>query len=365
MKRTVIAVIMAAVVMIAAVIPVGAEEASFQLNLALQYGQGRFTDLFSTGVTIAGSDQLYIVLYGDIQPNMTYNISVICNASDLEAADKLDKTPYTQGDSYITKNAIVSSYNTLPDGLLQIPSSNIESSSYALYATARYVNFFITINTNDLAFESGNNYVYCGFNSGYTSSSITISSFVLHAVKDETQSVFNEINNNITNITSAIENITENQTNIDNSIQEIVTNTQQIENITTTISNQVSNVITEMKSTNSKLDQTNTILNQIQYYGSDYDVPQGGADLTASQEKLSGAEKAVSDKSTALKDSVSSQWSGNKTTAMNFISTITPATAAVTTVLADITAVMPAELQAALVAIPMILFIGWLIGRLD
>lgn len=338
MKRTVIAVIMAAVVMIAAVIPVGAEEVSVNSCTAWYIPSSNPSGSFIS----PGSSTFSSIYYGwllnmPIEQNYDYVITIEWG-TDFNNS----QVPLTELYKFTIVNSTVSidkitdavfnntnssgvNYVDLVDSTFTRTSGSVIKSVALSFSTAENMIDNIT---------SGQKKVFPVYKTDTSYSNQAPYSINVYATKSE----------NVSQDTAVLEKL-----------DQIINNQNEWELIFTT-------EITEINNHVSNIDQNIT---NIYTYGNTYEVPKGGADLASSQEKLSGAEKAVSDKSTALKDSVSSQWSGNKTTAMNFISTITPATAAVTTVLADITAVMPAELQAALVAIPMILFIGWLIGRLD
>ena len=372
MNKKIIAVIMAALVMVAAMIPISATD---EVNFTLQFAKtttnpGGIATGTGTGLTYSTGDIVYLRLYGEIQKNKTYSISILTTCNDIDKTDLLLQNPFYGTTAILTKEPF-SSPGLPPVESIIIPNYNF--SSYSISSIGEhYVLFYVTFNTNEIAFDEGNNYIYLGFKSDSTALSVTLLSNTVHAVSDDTQEIFESINNSITNINSSVQEVINNQENNSTNIEQIVSNTSTIITVTETISSQVSNVISNIQSTNQKLDsvnsnitQTNDYLYQIQYYGSDYDTPQGGKDLDTAQKKLSESEKALSDKSTTLKEKVESQWSDNKTITNNFVSTITPATAAITNVITDITAVMPDELQALLVAIPMLLFIGWLIGRID
>lgn len=107
---------------------------------------------------------------------------------------------------------------------------------------------------------------------------------------------------------------------------------------------------------------TNTIINT----GSDYIqfIPsQAASDLDSSVSSINSAESALSGASSSLMDSVSSEWTANKNTAKTFLTTITPTANEIKNVYTTLTAAMPDEVLALFAIIPLILFIGYLIGR--
>lgn len=79
---------------------------------------------------------------------------------------------------------------------------------------------------------------------------------------------------------------------------------------------------------------------------------------------MSTAEAAVRDKSSDLVSSVDSEWTGYQTDAKALATTLKPAATQINNLYATITAELPDEVKALFIAIPILLFIGWLIGRL-
>lgn len=387
MRRTIIAVIMAAVVMIAAVVPVG----------AVQYTQTVLESYLSYYPSPSGWYDVQTILYDTFPTNgmyqladgagfgpcflvdewaenavylitcdITYTFSNTSSANENLSSEKLtgrnlalfnESKPETTTQSGLTgSNSQGVDYSNLANFSFSPLSSTSTSGTY----TCTQV---ISFSTESGQIDNIDNKLWATFWTCFDQEGkFSYDSMTLSVVYDVEPSVYDLI---LEKLDEILANMNESNTTTNNFYQTIESAvTEIINNQNTQITNQ-STIINQQQQTNTKLDTVNNYLQTIYTYGSEYAVPEGAADLAASQEKLSGAEKAVSDKSTSLTNSVASTWSGNKTTAMNFISTITPATAAITTILADITAVMPAELQAALVAIPMIIFIGWLIGRLD
>lgn len=108
---------------------------------------------------------------------------------------------------------------------------------------------------------------------------------------------------------------------------------------------------------------TNTIIN----VGSDYIqfIPtQAASDLESSVSSITSAEGVLKDKSSSLSDSVSDQMSDNVTKAKALVTTLEPAAAQITNVYNSFLTVLPDEIKAMFIAIPLLLFIGWLIGRI-
>lgn len=107
---------------------------------------------------------------------------------------------------------------------------------------------------------------------------------------------------------------------------------------------------------------TNTIIN----IGSDYIqfIPtQSASDLDSSVSSIKAAESALTGKSSSLMDSVSDQWTANKTTAKTFLTTIQPTALEIKNVYTTLTAALPDEVKALFAIIPLLLFIGLILGR--
>lgn len=102
-----------------------------------------------------------------------------------------------------------------------------------------------------------------------------------------------------------------------------------------------------------------TIIN----YGSGNSLPSGGSDLGLAQTDLSSAEDALSNKSDSLASSVSNQWTTYKSTTQTFVTDIKPSATAVSTIYTNFVDSLPDEIKALLISIPILIFLGWLIGR--
>ena len=98
-------------------------------------------------------------------------------------------------------------------------------------------------------------------------------------------------------------------------------------------------------------------------YGQDNEVPSGGSELKDNSDAMSSAEGAVRDKSSDLRSSVESEWTESKASAKQFVQTMKPAAAAFNTVYLTVTNQLPDEVKALFIALPILFFIGWLIGR--
>lgn len=339
----------AAVVSAAAAVPVGAVEIypTYNPNYIYQLGQDgmifvsedlmRFQNIASASITCyALSSSPYIVLcpLGYNENNVIqYQMYYIDNNSKT---DYIQYGSYSDGYRYNIRYDY-SSYNSLlisqvgnPLNVLEYSSNiNIEGDTLSNYIG----NVFIGgTNTNDYVINNNNNYNFV-YNQGLSNlltslqSNDTLTSLktaILEAINSSTETIVNSFESSITTVIVNQNTIIEGQETIIEHIVEIITYGSNYEQI----------------------DQT-TINN-----------------FGTAESQLSSAEGAVRNKSGSLKESVSSQWSEIKTAATSFPTTIAPAAAAITTIITDITAVMPSELQAALLVIPLIIFIGWLIGKL-
>lgn len=107
---------------------------------------------------------------------------------------------------------------------------------------------------------------------------------------------------------------------------------------------------------------TNTIIN----VGSDYIqfIPsQAASDLESSVSSIKSSESALTGKSTSLMESVSDQWSENKSGAKSFLTTIKPSAVEFKNIYTTLTAQIPADVRALMYVIPILLFIGLILGR--
>ena len=97
-------------------------------------------------------------------------------------------------------------------------------------------------------------------------------------------------------------------------------------------------------------------------YGQDNPLPDV-KDIKDQGAAMSSAEAAVRDKSSDLVASVESDWSAMQSTAKAGVTSLQPAAATVNSAFGLVMDELPDEVKILFVAIPILLFIGWLIGR--
>lgn len=200
----------------------------------------------------------------------------------------------------------------------------------------------ITIDTNSVDFN-GNGYLYIKLGSNPDIS--TVDNSIVNIVNDANyQSSSDEIKSSII-ISDKLEEVNDNiNESINNATDEIVSS---IENIDTDTIIQILNQIYTYGNTYNQIDQT--IING----------------LGSAEDQLSNAEDAIQNKSQSLVNKVSSQWTANKGVASSFLTTISPATTAIGTVTDNFFDAIPGEIKNAVITIMLIVFIGWLIGRVE
>lgn len=103
-------------------------------------------------------------------------------------------------------------------------------------------------------------------------------------------------------------------------------------------------------------------LDQLVNYGDGNDLPDG-SEMKSQGSAMSSAEGAVRDKSSDLVSSVAEDWTQYQTVAKNAAVSLKPAAATVNNIYALILDAVPEEVIALFIAIALLLFIGWLIGR--
>lgn len=103
-------------------------------------------------------------------------------------------------------------------------------------------------------------------------------------------------------------------------------------------------------------------LDHIVNYGDGNDLPDG-SEINSQGSAMSSAEGAVRDKSSDLVSSVAEDWTQYQTVAKNAAVSLKPAAATVNNIYALILDAVPDEVIALFIAIALLLFIGWLIGR--
>lgn len=225
------------------------------------------------------------------------------------------------------------------------PSSgqNIINYSISNYYKSGNTNniLLITIDTNSVDFN-GNGYLYLKL--GTNPDTATVSNSIVNIVNYANyQSSSDEIKSSII-ISDKLDNVNNNiNESINNATDEIVSS---IENIDT--------------------DSIIQILNQIYSYGNNYNQIDQTIinNLGSAEDQLSSAEGALENKSQSLKDSVASQWSNIQSTSKTFITNLAPTAAAVGSVTTQFMDAAPEEVKGLFVTIPLIIFIGWLIGRI-
>lgn len=104
-------------------------------------------------------------------------------------------------------------------------------------------------------------------------------------------------------------------------------------------------------------------LDQIVNAGSGYPVPDNST-LDSSVNSLNSAEGVVKDKSSSLINSVSSEMSDNLSQAKALSTTLKPAAVQINNIYNSFLSVLPAEVKAVFIAVPLLLFVGWLVGRI-
>lgn len=104
-------------------------------------------------------------------------------------------------------------------------------------------------------------------------------------------------------------------------------------------------------------------LDQIVNAGSGYPVPDGST-LDSSVNSLNSAEDAVKDKSSSLINSVSSEMQDNLSQAKALSTTLKPAAVQINNIYNSFLSILPAEVKAVFIAVPLLLFVGWLVGRI-
>lgn len=100
-------------------------------------------------------------------------------------------------------------------------------------------------------------------------------------------------------------------------------------------------------------------------YGYYNQKPEGQDEFVIAEEQLSHAEQEVINKSEQLKESISTEWSKQKNDTKNFINNIMPSTQVFLTIYNDFVSILPDNVKILLTVLPLLIFIGWLIGRIN
>lgn len=105
---------------------------------------------------------------------------------------------------------------------------------------------------------------------------------------------------------------------------------------------------------------------QIISAGSGYPVPdEAASSLDSSVQSMHQAESSIFEKSDQLISSVSDTWTSNKNSVKEFTETLKPAALQMNNLFLVIHNALPNEVKILFIVIPMLLFIGWLLGRVD
>lgn len=219
------------------------------------------------------------------------------------------------------------------------------------------ITYIVTFNTSgdELAYTYNKLYfAWVTKLTGTSSYDYSFSSISCYATYDPEGANLNDIQSSITNI---INQSTTNTTNIINKLDEVIQNQNNSNN---NIQESLDNIITNQETNNEYWQQ---IIN----YGSNYSqidqtIING---LGSAEDQLSNAEDAIQNKSQSLVNKVASQWTVNKGVASSYLTTISPATSAIGTVTDNFFEAIPEEIKNAVITIMLIVFIGWLIGRVE
>lgn len=107
------------------------------------------------------------------------------------------------------------------------------------------------------------------------------------------------------------------------------------------------------------------VINNVINAGAGNTVPSGGDELAKVEDKLSDAEQKLEDKSVSLADSVKSEWTANISDTKVFAQSLTTTATEINNLYTTVMTAVPNEIKAVFVSIPLLLFIGWVIGRKD
>lgn len=270
-------------------------------------------------------------IYDNFQSNTVYSYVI-----ELSGQSNYFRQFSEISDIFISENQLEYLYPSTGQNIIDFSISN-----YFKSGNTNNI-LLITINTNSVDIN-GNGYLYIKL--GTNPDTATIGSSIVNIVNyTNYQSSSDEIRSSII-ISEKLDNVTDNiNESINSATDEIVSS---IENIDT--------------------DTIIQILNQIYSYGNTYNqIDQNIINgLGSAEDQLSNAEDAIQNKSQNLINKVASQWTANKGVASSFLTTITPATSAIGTVTDNFLEAIPEEIKNAVITIMLIVFIGWLIGRVE
>lgn len=265
----------------------------------------------------------YIDLPLTIDATYVINVEIYSNAYYIN-------NYYTDDVKYIRSNPqIISSFKWTEDQLSQYVTID-----YSISSDLHTVNYIFTFNTKDIPDSYKNKYFYFfALANNYTGTqAVNFKSATAYIIEDPELTEMEKI-------LQGIDTIIENQGNISNDISTLISTTNQI-------NNNIINII-QYGSNYNQIDQT--IING----------------LGSAEDQLSNAEDAIQNKSKTLVNKVASQWTANKGVASSFLTTISPATSAIGTVTDNFFDAIPEEIKNAVITIMLIVFIGWLIGRVE
>lgn len=112
-----------------------------------------------------------------------------------------------------------------------------------------------------------------------------------------------------------------------------------------------------------EVNNISNLVNDIINMGSGYPLPSGGDELNSAQTALSEAEGAISDKASSIKDQVSGQVQSNLELAASSVDKVKQDSVQIKQLYATVTSSLPDEVKLLFVVVPLLLFVGWLIGR--
>lgn len=236
------------------------------------------------------------------------------------------------------------------------PGNIYNKSSYQLVRKDNQALMILTYNTANLEYADTFNELYFACQSNIGSSTLVFDSVgaTAYAVYDPPGTTLEDIEIQINNL------ITQNQTNSEN-LQQKIDDLIQSQNGN---SSDIKDALEDIKD-NQVIEQNywQTVLTYGNTYNQiDQTIING---LGTAEDQLSNAEDAIQNKSKSLVNKVASQWTANKGVASSFLTTITPATTAVGTVIDNFFDAIPEEIKNAVITIMLIVFIGWLIGRVE
>lgn len=348
-RYKIVSIIMAVIFYAAMMIPASAIEIypTYTPNYIYQIGQDgmifvsedviRFQNIASGSINCyALSSSPYIVLcplkFNDnnvIQYQMFY-IDNNTKTDFIQYGNYSDGYRYNIRYDYSTYSSLLINQVGNPKNVIESSSAiNIEEDTLSSYTGIVYIG---GTDTNNYVINNNNNYNFV-YNQGLSNlltslqSNDTLTSLktaIVEAINSSTETIINTFESSITTVIVNQQTIIDGQETITDHIVEIITYGSNYNQIDSTLINNFGNA----------------------------------------ESKLSSAEGAVRNKSGSLKDSVSSQWSENTTKTRAFVNTIAPATAAITNTINSVVSVMPDEVQTMITVVALLLFIGWLLGRI-